>query len=130
MSNLVNVCNLKVYSVPALTTRTFQIKAAADDAGKVRWLKISGAGGDIVLTIKYISATSGDDTYYIFGEVPAAPPYEFGFEPWEDAAESTLKGIMVDEDDYIEIVITNQALFAAEDVKISFFFINATLTEI
>jgi hypothetical protein len=130
MSDLVNVCNLKTYSVPALTTRTFQIKAPSGGAGKMRWLKIDVPASSANIEIKYITATSGDTTYYIVGNPPSAVDYEFGFEPWEDAAESTLKGMMVDEDDYIEISLINEHLFTAQNFILSFFFINASLTEI
>jgi hypothetical protein len=130
MFDLVNVCNIKTYSVPALTTRTFEIKAPVGGAGKMRWLKIDVPAGSAKIEIKYITATTGDTTYYIVGNPPSAADYEFGFEPWEDAAESTLKGIMVDEDNYIEISLTNEGLFAAQDFYLSFFLVNATLIEI
>ena len=130
MSNLVNVCNIKTYAVPLNSTRTFQIKASANGAGKMRWLKIDVPVSQASIEIKYVSATTGDITYYIVGNPPVAADYEFGFAPWENAAESTLKGIMVDDDDYIEIRLINEALFILQNFDLSFFLLNASLIEV
>jgi hypothetical protein len=128
MSDLTNVCNLKTYTIPALTTRTFQIKAAAGEAGKIKWLKLPGTAS-VTVEVKYITNTSGDVVYYIAGNPPITITYEFGFAPWQDAAESTLKGIMVDEDDYVEFALANGTV-GDVNFDISFFFVNASLTEV
>jgi len=130
MSDLISVCNIKTYSVPALTTRTFQIKTGANDIGKMRWLKIDVPASQATIEIKYITAITGDTTYYIVGNPPSAVDYEFGFAPWQDAAESTLKGIMVDDGDYIEISLINEHATSTQDFYLSFFLVNATFTEV
>jgi hypothetical protein len=128
MANLVNVANVKTYTIPGNTTRTFHVKASTAEVGKMRWLKVTGHA-DINLIITYMTSTVGDTDFEIRAELSLTTPYEFGFEPWEDAAESTLKGMMVDEDDYIKVELKNTD-GSAHDAVVYYFLLNAGFSEV
>ena len=125
MSGLISSCFEKVISTTTGQVKTFTIKSNGT-VGKIMWLKATEGGTDVNKTVTYLPSYTGTTNKQIYS---STTDYEFGYPAWQDSAKSTLKEILIDQDDYITLVLTDAGALGTRTTKVSFLLVGATAVE-
>jgi hypothetical protein len=126
MSGFVSSCYEKSINTTTGQTKTFTIKSSGT-VGKIMWLKADVTGGDVTVDVTYYPSYTGSTASYVISTGTA--DYEFGYPAWQDAAKSTLKEILIDQDDYVTLKLTDAGALGTRTTKISFLLIGAVAVE-